>query len=310
MATPSGTRAAGAQEGPAPSKGFGEVAEKLRRSTVQVRAGRRAQGSGIIVKPEGVIVTNAHVLGPRGAAAGRLEVEFWDGSRSPATLMLRDRTRDLALLQVPRADLAAAPFGDSERLRVGELVIAIGNPMGFIGALTTGIVHAIGRVRGLGPQSWIQADVRLAPGNSGGPLASADGRVIGVNTMVVGSRAGALGLAIPSERVARLLQGHDQPAPLGVSLRAVEVFFGGGRRPGLLITAVAQDSAAEAASLILGDILVGAEGRAIGSVEDLERALTGGGERVVRLQFLRGDRTSLRTAAVKLAPPRARAAAA
>lgn len=212
-----------------PTSGIGEVAEQLRRSTVQVRAGRRAQGSGVVVKPEGVIVTNAHVLD--GAGGGALEIEAWDGRRTPAKLMLRDRARDLVLLQVPRTDLPPAPLGDSGRLRVGELVIAIGNPMGFVGALTTGVVHAVGRVRGLGPEPWIQADVRLAPGNSGGPLADASGRVIGVNTMVVGSRAGALGLAIPSNRVTRLLQGHEQPAQLGAAVRAVQVVVRSAYRP-------------------------------------------------------------------------------
>src|SRR5581483_6524418 len=112
-----------------------------------------------------------------------------------------DRRRDLALLRIPASGLPEAALGDSTRLRPGELVIAIGNPLGFIGALTAGVVHAVGPLPGLGPRKWIQAGVRLAPGNSGGPLADASGTVVGVNTMV----AGRLGLAVPSNEVTRLL---------------------------------------------------------------------------------------------------------
>src|SRR5262249_10337645 len=141
----------------------------------------------------------------------------------------------------------------SDRLRVGELVIAIGNPLGFIGALTTGVVHAIGRVRGLGPMKWIQADVRLAPGNSGGPLADAQGPVIGINTMV----AAGVGLAVPSNTVARLLNGKRPQARLGILARPVEVAVAGRHRLGLVILQVDKDSAAETASFMLGDVIIG-----------------------------------------------------
>jgi serine protease Do len=188
---------------------------------------------------------------------------------------------------------------DSDQLRVGELVIAIGNPFGFIGALTTGVVHAIGRVPGLGPMKWIQADVRLAPGNSGGPLADAQGRVIGINTMI----AGGVGLAVPSNTVSRLLNAsHSERvrSPLGVLVRPVEFSMNRRVRLGLLVLEVIVGSAAEMASLMLGDILIGAEGKAFDSMEDFERALDGVGDRIVRLQFLRGDRANVRTVAVHL----------
>src|SRR5437879_2491601 len=159
--------------------GFGEVAERLRRCTVHVSSGGRGHGSGIIVKSDGTIVTNAHV-----ARLGKSTVTLWDGRSFPAEIASPDLRRDLAILRLPACDLPAAPLGDSNQLRVGELVIAIGNPLGFMGALTAGIVHAVGPVPGLGPRKWIQAGVRLAPGNSGGPLADASGNVIGVNTMV------------------------------------------------------------------------------------------------------------------------------
>jgi serine protease Do len=280
-----------------PLEGFGEIAEKLRRATVQVSAGRRGGGSGIIVKPEGVIVTNAHVVssGSRDVVSS-LDVHLCDGTRAKAEFLAQDRARDLALLRIAKHDLPAAPLADSDLLRVGELVIAIGNPFGFIGALTTGIVHAVGPVRGLGPRKWIQSDVQLAPGNSGGPLANAQGHIIGINTMI----AGGIGLAIPSNAVRRLLQGSGQPAFLGVVVQPVRVTIGGQRQTGLLIMEVGKGGAADLASLMLGDILVGVEGQSIRTLNDFEKVFDGAGERLVRLQFLRGDRTTIRTVAVRL----------
>ena len=272
------------------AQGFGEVAERLRRSTAHISSGGHGHGSGIIVKSDGVIVTNAHV-----AASGRLVVTLWDGRSFQAGVAARDTRHDLATLRIPGTGLPAAQLGDSNQLRVGELVIAIGNPLGFIGALTAGVVHAIGPLQGLGPRRWIQAGVRLAPGNSGGPLADADGKVIGVNTMV----AGRLGLAVPSNEVARLLSGN-RAQPLGVTLRAVRVTAEGRGRLGLMILELSPDSAASRASLLPGDILVGSEGQFFSALEDLEDALEGSSERVLRLRFLRGDPGKIRTVAVRL----------
>src|SRR5262249_42973534 len=150
---------------------------------------------------DGTILTNAHVM-----RSPRLRVQLWDGRECDASVAARDHAYDLARLEIDKSQLGAtrlqaAEIGDSSRVRPGELAIAIGNPLGFVGALTTGVVHAVGPVRGLGPQSWVQADVRLAPGNSGGPLADAAGRVIGINTMA----AGRLALAIPSNVVVGFL---------------------------------------------------------------------------------------------------------
>jgi serine protease Do len=275
-------------------EGFGEIAEKLRRSTVQVNSGRRGQGSGIIVSPDGAIVTNAHV-----AAASEFEVQLWDGTRSPADLRLRDEGRDLAILRISKTGLPAASLADSDRLRVGELVIAIGNPFGFIGALTTGVVHAIGPLGRLGPFKWVQADVQLAPGNSGGPLANARGEVVGINTMI----AAGVGLAVPSNSVSRFLKRGVTPAPLGVVVRGVRIAISGLARLGLAILEVAKNSAAEQASLLPGDIVIGTGDRQFESMEDFERALDGAGERVVRLQFLRGERVNVRSVAVRLGVP-------
>ena len=279
--------------------GFGEVAERLRRSTVHIGSGGRGHGSGIIVKSgansalksDAVIVTNAHV-----AAAGQPAVTLWDGRSFQARIDALDRRRDLALLRIPASDLPTVALGDSNRLRPGELVIAIGNPLGFIGALTAGIVHAVGPLPGLGSRKWIQAGVRLAPGNSGGPLADAAGSVVGVNTMV----AGRLGLAVPSNEVVRLLSGN-QPQLLGVVLQPVPLSIEGRERLGLRIVEILPESAASRASLLPGDILVGIGGRPLGSLDDLEEALQAPSERVLRLQFVRADPNKIRTVAVRLA---------
>jgi len=270
--------------------GFGEVAERLRRSTVHIGSGGRGHGSGIILDPAGTIVTNAHV-----AAFGQSVVTLWDGRAFQAEIASRDPRRDLAILRIPASDLPAAPLGDSNRLRPGELVIAIGNPLGFIGALTAGVVHAVGPLPGLGSRKWIQAGVRLAPGNSGGPLADAAGNVIGVNTMV----AGRLGLAVPSNEVARLLSGN-QPQLLGVTIRAVPVSVAGRERLGLCVLEILPNSAASRASLLPGDILIGVEGRLFNALEDLENALEASSERVLRLQFLRADLNKIRSVALRL----------
>lgn len=271
--------------------GFGEIAEKLRRSTVHVSAGRRAHGSGVIVKPEGVIVTNAHV-----AAFSPIEIELWDGRCSEANLSMRDVVRDIALLHVSLSELPAAPLADSDQIRVGDLVIAVGNPLGFTGALTTGVVHALGRMPGLGPIKWIQADARLAPGNSGGPLANARGQVVGINTMI----AGGVGLAVPSNTVSRLLKGRGSEAPLGIVTRPVQITVRGTPRLGFMILEIVKDGAANAASLMPGDMVVGANGRTLDSLEDFEHVLEGTGERVIRLQVVRGERSNIRTVAVRL----------
>jgi serine protease Do len=270
---------------------FGQIAEQLRRSTVQVLSGRRGQGSGFIVKSDGLVVTNAHVVGDPNPM-----VRLWDGSSFPASLKARSTRRDLAVLRIPTMNLTAVTLANSDDLRVGELVIAVGNPLGFVGAVTTGIVHAIGRRPGLGPTKWVQADVQLAPGNSGGPLADARGSVVGVNTLVVAG----LGLAVPANAVARILEGDLGQAPLGVVIRPAPVRISGTERLGLQVLEVVPGGAAEYASLRVGDMLIGVEGETLRSLDDLEQALEGDGERLLRLQFVRGDPDKIRNVAVRL----------
>ena len=172
------------------------LAGRLRRSTVRIRAGRTGAGSGVAWRADGLIVTNAHV-----ARSRRLSIVLWDGRSFSASIEAADPQRDLAALLVEASDLCPAPIGDSDGLRAGQFVFAVGNPLGLAGAVSTGIIHAVDSRRGTRGGGWIQADVRLLPGNSGGPLADAQGRVIGVNSMI----AGGLALAVPSSAVARFL---------------------------------------------------------------------------------------------------------
>jgi serine protease Do len=276
--------------------GFGEIAEKLRRSTVVLHARGRGSGSGVIWSSDGTIVTNAHVV-----RSAQVSLQLWDGREFDATVATRDPRRDLAVLRIDATNLPFALVADSSQVRPGELAIAIGNPLGFVGALTTGVIHAVGPLHGLGSRSWVQADVRLAPGNSGGPLADACGRVIGINTMV----AGRLALAIPSDVVRDFLSAGPSDAWLGVTVRPVRVprsnaAHGSSHTLGLMVLEVEPRSPASAASLLPGDILLGTEQKACTLLEDLWQVLEGSGPRLVRLEFLRGDYSRVRCVTVQL----------
>jgi len=256
---------------------FGEVAERLRRSTVLVfPKGARGGGSGVIWKSDGLILTNAHVA--RGTEA---QVQLWDGRRLDARVTSRDSRRDLAALRIEGgADLAAATPGDSGALRPGELVIAVGSPLGFAGAVSTGVIHSTGPLPGMGRQNWIRADVQLAPGNSGGPLADARGHLIGINTAIVNG----LGVAVPGNTAVEFVRRGARPS-LGVTLRPVQL--------GLEILQVESGGAADSASLRAGDVL-------LGSFDDLSDALDSGRD-VVRLRFFRGGIERVREVFVPLA---------
>jgi serine protease Do len=175
---------------------LGELATALRRSTVEVRTRGAGAGSGIIWSRPGLIVTNAHV-----ARTERATVVLWDGRAFDGVVTARDPRRDLATITIDPtgAPLDPAPTGHPTDLRTGDVVVALGHPLGIAGAIALGIVHAIETRRGA--PRWIRADIRLAPGNSGGPLADARGRVVGVNTLI----AGGLGVAVPTTTVTRFL---------------------------------------------------------------------------------------------------------
>ena len=278
---------------------FGEVAERLRRSTVLIHSGRRGNGSGsgsgVIWSDAGLIVTNAHVI--RGSQAC---VQLWDGREFEAQVTDRDHSRDLATLRISAQGLPSVSIADSSRIRAGELALAIGNPLGFVGALSTGVVHAVGPVRGLGPSAWVQANVRLAPGNSGGPLANAAGELLGINSMVVGG----LALAIPSNAVNAFLQTGASAAWLGASVYPTWIPSLGKKLFGLVVLEIQEGSPAATASLLPGDILLGTEDQRFASIADLRDLLEVSGARQVRLEFLRGDYHHVRRVTVLLGTAR------
>jgi serine protease Do len=197
------------------------VAEAVRRSVVQVRPGE-AGGAGVVLSRGGepVVVTNAHVA--RGRAGEGIQVVSHDRVVYPALIERMDTRRDLALLTFqPRlvggaGNPSPATLGDASTLRPGHLLIAVGHPFGLANAVTAGVVQSVGPIaaeleRAIGRQglSWIQADISLAPGNSGGPLCDVEGRVVGINTMV----AGGLALAIPVAEIRAFLQDRREAIP-------------------------------------------------------------------------------------------------
>jgi serine protease Do len=237
----------------------------------------------VIWTSDGLIVTNNHV-----ARGEEMRVRLRDGARLRGRVVARSREHDLAALRVDARDLPAARVGDSSRVRVGQMVLAAGNPLGLRDAVTAGIVTGAGQfVEGERTRldDLIQADVALAPGNSGGPLADAEGRVLGINTMIASS---GIALAIPSEAVRRFLSpqtsGHTY---LGVGVMEAPVPRMG--RVGLLLTLVEEGSPADRAGLLQGDVVLGVNGRPVGSGEELRVWLDAwrAGE-AVRIEALRG----------------------
>lgn len=263
------------------------IAEHLRASVVAIR-GRAGAGSGT-AWPGGLVITNDHVV--RGE---RLRVQLAGGAVAPARGMARDAGRDLAALRVERAPgPAAARTRPAAGLRAGELAIAAGHPWGGNGDATLGIVHRAPRLDpGTGaPAEHVQADARLAPGSSGGPLADAAGRVVGINSMI----AYGVAVAIPTETVEAFVRGIDAGAgaqgELGIAVMAVpltDVPVAGGAAQGLLVTGVAAGSAAEAAGIIPGDIVIGVDGAALGLDPLVARLRSLPAGRATRLHVLRG----------------------
>src|SRR5215470_6626495 len=254
------TEVAGAQMQGAPSSGIVEIAEHLRRSSVLIGDGPGGRGgSGVIWETganKSVIITNAHVVKGR-----RARVTLRDGQTSEGRVTRLDARSDLAALTIETGGLPVATIGDSDTLRVGELVFAVGNPLGLVGALAVGIVHTNGK-------QWVGADVRLAPGNSGGMLADAEGRVVGINSMI----ANNLAFAVPSNAVKRFLA-RDKRPQLGIKIRALPVTQDGSDMLGLLVFEVQSGSVAENSGLMLGDTIVGTREGPFTNSNDLAAAL-------------------------------------
>lgn len=263
-------------------------------------------GSGVIIAPDGYILTNSHVV----HGATRLEVVLGDGSAFPARPVGDDPATDLAVISVAAAGLPTAELGDSDRLRVGQLVIAIGNPYGFQATVTAGVVSALGRSlrsqAGRLIENMIQTDTALNPGNSGGPLVDSRGRVAGINTAII---AGAQGLcfAIPvntARWVAGLLikEGRVRRAFLGIAGETRSLPPRIAREQGLAspsgigVLQVVPGSPAERAGLRPRDVIVSLEEEPMGSVDDLHRYLSRAPiGATVRVGILRdGQRLSLR----------------
>jgi len=229
---------------------------------------QRGAGSGIVTGDGATVLTNAHVVGRNNA----VQVELWDGQVLKGQVTGRHQFRDLALVRIAgdrRVDPAV--FATAETLRPGAFVMAVGNPLGFIGALSTGVVHAVSG-------EWIQASVRLAPGNSGGPLANAHGQVVGINTMA--AQNGRLALAIPSDVALDFLR-RPQGTRLGITVIAAAA--------GLVITSLEPGGAAARASLLAGDVLVNYRTPAA-----LRRAIEQSPDGTLRLEFQRGGKPNVR----------------
>jgi S1-C subfamily serine protease len=273
------------------------VAEALIPSVTNLRVSRRGWrgqpaeggGSGVVITPDGFIMTSAHVL----AGTDRGSASFVDGREFGIEIVGSDPLSDLAVVRASASGLAPARLGDASKLRVGQLVVAVGNPLGFAGSVTAGVVSALGRSLPTRSgsvtrvvENVIQTDAALHPGNSGGALADASARVVGINTAVVGPGIGqGLGLAVPINAITRriiaalMTEGRFRRAYLGIA---------GGPRPlpprlaretgrerGLEVVQVVEGSPAADAGLRPEDLILDVDGQAMGAMDDLQRLMIG-----------------------------------
>jgi S1-C subfamily serine protease len=290
------------------SRAVVSVNERLAPSVANLRSGRGG-GSGVVISRDGFIVTSAHVV----ERARQVRASFIDGTEHEADVVGADPLSDLAVLRAHADDLVPAELGDASSLRVGQLVVAIGNPHGFAGSVTAGVVSALGRSlptrAGRIVDNVIQTDAALNPGNSGGALADGRARVVGINTAVAGV---GLGLAVPINDATRAViaalmsEGRFRRAYLGIA---------GGTRPlpprlarelaqaqGVEVVDVVAGSPADAAGLRPEDLIVAVDETQVARVDDVQRLMVGdriGAE--VRLDVLReGRRIELRLVPVEL----------
>jgi len=265
------------------------VAERLTPSVASLRVRQRSgraraegSGSGVVVAPDGFALTSAHVVDgtDRGSAS------FVDGREVAFDVVGRDQLSDLAILRLQGTGFIPADFGDAGNLRVGQLVVAIGNPMGFAGSVTAGVVSALGRAlpvrTGRVVENVIQTDAALNPGNSGGALADGSGRVVGINTAVAGY---GLGLAVPiddsTQRIihALMTEGRFHRAYIGIAGGArplpPRAAATAGRAHGVEVMEVVPGSPAAQAGIRSGDLIVELDGSPIADTRDLQRLMVG-----------------------------------
>jgi S1-C subfamily serine protease len=263
------------------------VAEALRPAVVNLQVGRgrnRGSGSGILFTPDGFLLTNAHVVGDNDRARIRLN----DGRELTGRLVGADPWTDLAVVQAAESRLPNATLGDSTKLRVGQLVVAIGSPLGFESTVTAGVISAVGRtlrsITGHLVDNVIQTDAALNPGNSGGPLVSSKGEVIGINTAVIQPAQGIC-FAIPINMAKHILpqlmkHGRVVRGYLGVHARNIPLATALQRRYELLQTggvevlSVEPDSPAEQAGVLEEDVIISLGEQPVTSVDDLHKLLT------------------------------------
>jgi serine protease Do len=297
------------------------VAERLSPSVANLRISRRVRGgrmlagggSGVVVTPDGFMLTSAHVVD---GSDGPIRASFVDGAELETNVVGTDPLSDLAVLRVENGGLVAANLGDAESLRVGQLVVAIGNPNGFAGSVTAGVVSALGRslpvrsrAAGRIVENVIQTDAALNPGNSGGALADGSGCVIGINTAVAGV---GLGLAVPINSTTRKIigalmsEGRFRRSYLGIA---------GGARPlpprlarelerteCVEVVEVVEGSPAAEASLRPEDLIVDLNGQPVEGVDDLQRLMAGEliGQKVVLTTVREGRLRSVELVPVEL----------
>jgi len=278
------TAVIGAVERMSPSVVNIEVHQSAGRTRSGEPRERRGGGSGFVFTPDGLILTNSHVVHD----AVRIGVTMADGQRMPATLIGDDPASDLAVIRVTEPGLIAATLGDSQRLRVGQIVIAIGAPYGFQSTVTAGVVSALGRslrsYSGRLIDDVIQTDASLNPGNSGGPLVDSAGRVVGVNTATILPAQGicfAIGINTAKFVASRLLRdGRLRRSYIGVSAQTVPVhrrvvrFYDLPKDMGAVVVGVEENSPAKRAGLRENDVIVALEGQPVAGVDDLHRVLT------------------------------------
>ena len=317
------TAAAGAADLPALSRTLEGLARRANASVVQIfvrglgqvdsgnvaglLAPESATGSGVILDPAGYIVTNAHVV--RGAHTIRVSLpdttsapeDSAEGKQMrrrertvPATLVGMDRESDVAVIKVEAEKLTALELGDSSKLRQGQFVVAMGSPLGLQNSMSFGIISALRRyLKAEDPMYFIQTDASINPGNSGGPLLDLEGRVVGINTMIITQSGGSegIGFAIPAQVVGKIYRelrehGHVHRGSIGVIPETIDAGIAAGlglkRDWGVILSDVKADSAAAAAGLQPGDVVVSVDGEEISNARDLSSAIFrhAGGDRL------------------------------